>query len=146
MVDKSGWNTIKKLKKLEEELSLSEQAVYEHPELVAQVFEVVPDGIIIIDPIGTIRLVNQEAERMFGYTRTELLGQSVEMLIPEEYRMRLSANHFQNPRERVFLDLEGQRKDGTRFQVMIALHPLASIAGALIMATLRRGRNEPIIQ
>src|SRR5882724_10001038 len=83
--------------------------------------EAAPDAMVVVGPDGRIRLVNGQAERLFGYNRTELLGQRVEILVPARYREqhpRHRAGYFADPNPRPMaagLDLYGLRKDGTEF-------------------------------
>lgn len=107
------------------------------------VLESAPDAMIIIDHIGKITVVNGQAEEMFGYTRKELLGQEVEMLLPEEIRIRHighRAAFAANPELRPMgtdLELMGRRSDGTMFPVEISLSPFTSASGAFISSVIR---------
>ena len=111
------------------------------------VLESAPDAMIIIDHIGKITVVNGQAEEMFGYTRRELLGQEVEMLLPEEIRIRHighRAAFAANPELRPMgsgLELMGRRSDGTMFPVEISLSPFTSASGAFISSVIRDVTN-----
>jgi PAS domain S-box-containing protein len=104
------------------------------------VVETAPDGMILVDT-GRIVLVNSQAEALFGYRRHELLGQPVELLVPESDR----ANHAlvrpayeQDPRPmRPGLDFYGRRKDGTVFPLEISLSPLEAEGRRLVTANIR---------
>ncbi len=105
--------------------------------------ETAPDGMVIVDESGTIRLVNEQTERLFGYKRDELIGQGIEMLLPEPLR---SAHQQQReaygkaPVVRQMGEnraLQGLRKDGSTFPVEISLAPLQTEAGLLISADVR---------
>ena len=91
-------------------------------------------------------LVNAEAERMFGYTRGELFGKSIDTLVPDEVRPRHDhhlTSYTSAPRLRPMgsnLDLRGRRKDGTEFPVEISLSPIESEQGLLIIA--RHSRHD----
>ena len=102
-----------------------------------------PDGILVCDHLGTLVLVNSEAERMFGYEHDALPGQPIELLIPEQRRIGHRdhvASYTAEPRRRPMgskLDLHGRRKDGTEFPVEISLSPLTSERGLLVIAGVR---------
>lgn len=96
---------------------------------VRQVLETEPTGLIAVGEDGVIALSNAAVERQFGYTKAELLGQKVEMLVPEDRRAghgALRRNYQEQPVSRAMgagRDLEGLRKDGTRMPVEIGLSP-----------------------
>lgn len=102
-----------------------------------------PDGLIVCDTEGTILLANAETCRMFGYTREELVGQRIEMLVPAAVRARHHqhvAGFIAAPRLRPMgsgLDLRGSRKDGREFPVEISLSPVRTEAGVVITAGIR---------
>lgn len=109
----------------------------------AQLLESAPDAMVIIDDQGRIAVVNGQAESMFGYERDELLGQTVEMLLPERYR-RVHVGHRTNfgiaPRLRpmgIGRDLVGRRKDGSEFPVEISLSPVQTSAGNFVSSVIR---------
>jgi len=102
-----------------------------------------PDAMVVVNNLGEIVLINIQTEKIFGYNRDELLGQKVEVLIPERY----SANHLHH-REKFFesartrsmgagLQLFGKRKDGKEFPVEISLSPLQTAEGLLVSAAIR---------
>lgn len=105
--------------------------------------ESAPDATVISDSSGRIALVNRQAEQLFGYCRAELLGQPVELLIPE----RFHANHVRDraryqaaPQTRpmgVGLELFGRRKDGGEFSVEISLSSLETDQGRLVTSSIR---------
>lgn len=105
--------------------------------------EAAPDGILEIDPDGHIVLVNAEAERIFGYDRSELLGNSIEVLVPEAFRSRHAEHrkgYERSPCTRPMgsgLDLNGRRKDSTVVPVDISLSPLMSDKGLHVTAVIR---------
>jgi PAS domain S-box-containing protein len=105
-------------------------------------FEFAPNGVLVMDGEGHIALVNAQMETMFGYRREELIGNSVEMLIPERVRAghpALRKSFSRSPRARPMgagRDLFGQRKDGSEFPIEIGLNPIRTRAGDLVMATV----------
>jgi len=108
-----------------------------------QILESAPDAMVIADAQGRIVLVNAETERMFDYRRDELVGQPVEILVPEPDR-KSHLQHRQaytaHPRRRSMdesLELRGLRKDATEFPVEISLSPLEIGEGIFVMAAIR---------
>jgi PAS domain S-box-containing protein len=107
------------------------------------IFESMPDGIIMVDPEGRIAFSNSQAERLFGYDSGQLTGQSVEVLLPAHFRAAHSgyrSAYITQPRNRamgVGLDLYGQRRDGSAFPVEISLSPLKTEGGPLVISAIR---------
>lgn len=105
--------------------------------------EAAPDAMVIADAKGRITLINAQTETLFGYRRDELLGQPVELLIPERYHgqhvhHRQSYNHA--PRLRPMgagRELFGRRKDGSEFPVEISLSPFQTEDGVLVFSAIR---------
>ena len=101
-----------------------------------------PNGMIMVDREGRIVLVNREIERMFGYSRDELLGSAVEMLVPERFREdhpRHRAAFHRNPQVRAMgigRELFGVHKDGGEFPVEIGLNPIRTEEGHLVLASV----------
>jgi two-component system, LuxR family, sensor kinase FixL len=106
------------------------------------VVEASPNGIVLVDAQGRIVLVNAQAEKLFGYGREELVGQSDELLIPERFRGEhptLRAGFHAAPSTRAMgarLELFAQRKDGTEFPVEIGTSPIQSPEGTLILSAI----------
>ena len=107
-----------------------------------QVVELAPNAIVMIGSTGLIEMVNAQTERVFGYSRDELLGKPVEMLVPERYRPNhpgLRTSFFANPVSRPMgagRDLYGLRKDGSEFPVEIGLNPIATEDGTLVLSAI----------
>ena len=104
--------------------------------------EASPNGVVLVNESGQIMLVNQRTEVLFGYARAELMGRSVELLLPERVRA-VHAGHVQDflaaPKTRGMgagRDLFARRRDGTEFPVEIGLSPIQSAEGRLIMVTI----------
>ncbi len=101
-----------------------------------------PSAMIMTDASGTILLVNRQTESLFGYSRDELVGQKVEMLVPQRYRAGHPAHRagfFADPSVRHLgegRELFGQRKDGSEFPIEIGLNPIQTDAGPLVLAAV----------
>lgn len=116
----------------------------ELPAAAAAVVEAAPDAMIISDRVGRIVLVNVQAERLFGYGRRELIGQSVERLIPARFRGQHPHHrnrYFFDPRTRPMgsggLELFGLDKWGREFPAEISLSPLETEHGILAITAIR---------
>ena len=106
--------------------------------------EAAPDAIVIVDPRGRIDRVNQMAEHLFGYRRDEMLGQSIEMLLPPGARAahaNLRNNYNANVEARrpmgVSRDVFGMRDDGTQFPAEVTLSPIHRADGCYVAADIR---------
>jgi PAS domain S-box-containing protein len=115
----------------------------------------VPTALVMVDADGNMALVNLETERLFGYSRDELVGKPVEILVPSRFRSdhpRLRAGFFGDPRARTMgagRDLHGLRKDGTEFPVEIDLNPISTenglfVVSAIVDMTERRRQTEAL--
>ena len=114
----------------------------------ASLLEAAPDGVVITDAAGTIVLVNGQAEGLFGYPRDELLGQTIELLVPERLRHRHvdSRRHYtQAPTTRPMgagNALFGRRKNGEEFPTAISLSSVATATGLLVLSSIRDISNQ----
>jgi PAS domain S-box-containing protein len=106
------------------------------------VVESAPNAMVMIDSAGHIEMVNTQAERVFGYSRAELLGQPVEILVPARFRNHhagLRAIFFAAPQSRPMgegRDLFGRRKDGSEFPIEIGLNPIETEEGAMVLSAI----------
>ncbi len=97
---------------------------------IRTLLESAPNGVVLVDEAGDIRLVNEATERMFGYARAELVGRNVDALLPEaerpQHRRHREAYQMRPTARRMgaLRDLRGQRKDGARFPVEVGLSPI----------------------
>jgi PAS domain S-box-containing protein len=105
--------------------------------------EAAPDAMVCVDSDGQIALVNAQAERLFGYDRDELVGQPVEMLVPDTVRPvhpGHRAGYVANPQPRPMgagQELAGRRRDGTTFPAEISLSAIGTDEGILVTAAVR---------
>lgn len=111
-------------------------------EMFRRAVDASPSGLLMVDPAGKLVLVNREIERLFGYTREDLLGQPIERLVPERTEAghpALRAEFFANPKARamgVGRELYGRRRDGSEVPVEIGLNPVESDEGLFVLASV----------
>ncbi len=111
--------------------------------LYQALLEAAPDAIVAVDAAGRIVLVNTQAERLFGYGRVELVGQQIELLVPDSMRDRHPGHrgsYFRHPATRPMgagEPLAGRRKDGTEFPAEISLSAIETDDGILVSASVR---------
>jgi PAS domain S-box-containing protein len=105
--------------------------------------EAAPDAMVVVNTAGEIVLLNVRAEKQFGYSRDELLGQKVTNIIPDGFAERLIADGTRSATEALEqqigmgLELSGLRKNGSEFPIEIMLSPLESAEGILVTAAIR---------
>jgi PAS domain S-box-containing protein len=105
--------------------------------------ESAPDAMVIVSTDARIALVNAETERLFGYSRAELLGNTIEMLMPARFRGQHGHHrqgYFADPKARSMgsgLELYGLRKNGSEFPVEISLSPIETAEGLLVSSSIR---------
>jgi PAS domain S-box-containing protein len=104
--------------------------------------EACPSGMVMVDAAGRIVMVNAETLRLFGYERAELIGRSIEMLVPPRFRPghpQFRHDFIAHPGTRamgVGRDLSGLRKDGTEFPVEVGLNPLETSEGLMVLSVI----------
>jgi PAS domain S-box-containing protein len=103
--------------------------------------ESAPNGLVLVDERGTIKLVNSSAEKLFGYSRTEMVGRDVETLVPERHipeHQKVRTSYQEKPKILMGLgrDLSGRRKDGSEFPVEIGLNPVGQEGRPAVLATV----------
>lgn len=112
-------------------------------ELFGALIDAMPDAIVVVDETSTIVLINDQTERLFAYGRRELLGQPVDILVPERFRSDHGAHragYFRAASLRPMgsgMDLYAARRDGQEFPVEISLSPLNTRMGALVICAIR---------
>lgn len=134
----------------------SQQIAQEGEEQFRLVVEAAPNAMVMVNQAGKIVLINSQAEKLFGYRREELMGQSIELLVPGPMRAKhpdYRSGFLANPRARPMgagRDLYGLRKNGSTVAVEIGLNPLATNQGTFILASIiditERKRAEEQIQ
>jgi PAS domain S-box-containing protein len=106
------------------------------------VVEAAPNAMVMVNAAGSIEMVNAQAEQVFGYARQEMLGQPIEMLVPERFRGHhpgLRSAFFSDPRARSMgagRDLFGLAKDGSEFPVEIGLNPIETDEGPMVLSAI----------
>ncbi len=104
--------------------------------------EAAPNAMIIVNPQGSIEMVNTRTEAIFGYTRDELLGHQIEILVPSPSRAKhtqLRADYFANPQGRMMgvgRELYGVKKDGTQIPIEVALNPIQINQGMMVLCAI----------
>ncbi len=123
--------------------TITEKALQESQTMFEHLFESAPDANILVDEQGRIVALNRQTEVKFGYSRDDLMGKPIEVLIPgrfEKSHLRQRRAYQKSPHLRKMgndIDLYGQKKDGTEFPVDVTLSPLQTEQGLLVLAVVR---------
>ncbi len=163
---KRGKDINKVEKKLGEKMSKSTGALkgsrnqkkesgYVSEDILRMIVESAPNGMLMTDQKGNILYINPQMEKMFGYDRTELLGQPVEKLVPERFSKSHATyhkNYIKDPEAKMMgrgRDLFARHKDGTEIPVEIGLNPLMTERGIVVIGTViditERKRTEELL-
>ena len=111
--------------------------------LSPSIMEAIPDAVAAVNQQGVVVQVNAQMEAMFGYTRQELIGQPIEMLVPQRQRGQHHGHrdkfHTQPKLRRMGsgLELNGLRRDGSEFPVEISLSPIPTGNGLIVLSAIR---------
>ncbi len=109
----------------------------------SSLLEAAPDAMVVVDQAGEIVLLNLQAEKQFGYSRDELVGQKVTNIIPHGFAERLIADDLRSAEDALAqqigtgIELIALRKDKSEFPIELMLSPLASVDGTLVTAAIR---------
>jgi PAS domain S-box-containing protein len=107
--------------------------------MLTHLMEVCPFSIIAVEPSGNIAVANSETERMFGYRQDELIGQTVDLLVPARFRAAHARHRGQfaaHPATLLARNLRGGRKDGTEFPAEVSLTPVQTNDGILVLGVI----------
>jgi len=111
--------------------------------LTTSILEAIPDAVAAVNQQGVIVQINAQTEAMFGYTRDELIGRKIEILVPERQRPHHDLHREQFHRQPKIrrmgsgLDLYGRRRDGSEFPVEISLSPVTTGDGMIVLSAIR---------
>jgi PAS domain S-box-containing protein len=111
--------------------------------LSGQFLEAIPDAIVAVNADGTILQVNSQTEQLFGYAHGKLIGQKIEVLVPQRFRVQHQghrASFAASPKTRRMgagLNLKGRRRDGSEFDVEISLSPVPTEDGMVVLSAIR---------
>lgn len=120
-----------------------EEALRESEGMTRRIIETSPDAVLMVNSDRCIILVNRRAEQIFGYSREEMLGESIDMLVPERYRdahARHGADFTATPHVRTMsasMELAGRRKDGSTIPLEIGLSPIETRDGLCVISLVR---------
>jgi PAS domain S-box-containing protein len=134
---------INELEKIEEDKKKYVEELDKTKSMYEGLFEFAPDAIVVVDLEGRIVQANKQVERLFGYSREELLNAEHDILLPERFRVKHREHRrgfMADPHVRPMgtgLELFGRKKDGTEFPVDISLGPLQMHNGVVVLAVVR---------
>ena len=126
-----------------EERKKAEDDLHKSETILATLFEAAPDGHVLMDTDGYIVRMNAQVEELFGYQRNDLIGKSIETLLPERYRTRHvlhRLNYLNEPHLRTMgagLELSARRRNGSEFAVEVMLSPVRTENETLVIAAIR---------
>ena len=112
-------------------------------QIASSLLEAAPDAMVVVNQAGEIVLLNLQAEKQFGYSRDELVGQKVTNIIPKGFAERLIADETRTDAEALSqqigtgIELTARRKDGSEFPIELMLSPLRNADGILVTAAIR---------
>lgn len=135
-----GKSEISELARVFDNMAQSLELLFEQNQ---RIMEVTPEAMVISDSGGKIVMVNAQAEKLFGYSRDELIGQSIDMLLPERFRaghgVHRGAYMTQHTTGQMGKgrELFGRKKDGTEFSAEISLGPMKTESGLLVISAVR---------
>ena len=139
-----------------EPLDASRAPAVPSEDVMRHVFEAAPSAMMLVDAEGLIRMANRHCEQLFGYTRSELMGRAVEMLVPQRFRDAhpgLRSGFLNNPSVRAMgagRDLYGLRRDGSEVPIEIGLNPLRTASAQYVLASIiditQRKRGEDLLR
>ncbi|MEL6109151.1 MAG: PAS domain S-box protein, partial [Planctomycetota bacterium] len=146
---------ISQRKVIEQELEAKQREVAESEERLKLILDGQPNGMVMINRSGEIVMVNARLENDFGYSRDEMIGQNIELLVPKRFHPKHPGERdgfFQSPRTRVMgagRDLFGERKDGSEFPVELGLNPISIgdemfVVGSVVDITERKSAEEKL--
>lgn len=134
---------IRRLRDETARLRVSQERALAESRKFEELFRQVPEGLVAVDRDGLILLVNDVVASTFGYSAEEMVGQPLEILLPDRFREHypsLVTSFFQNPTRRPMgpgLELSGRHRDGTEFPIDVSLAPLETPEGLQVIATIR---------
>jgi rsbT co-antagonist protein RsbR len=120
------------------------ERVLQKAAVLGKFIEAIPVAFLVVDPKSAIYMVNRQAELLFGYDQSEMIGQTVELLVPEALReahVKHRVGYLEEPHTREMgtgLLLSGRRKNGTEFPAEISLGPLVTTEGLYVVVMVVR--------